>query len=71
MNLEEIKDENYEEVILSANTGKIMCRYLEGKFYLGVDQNPDPEEKPIATIEMTPIQRSRIIDFLSMARAKK
>jgi len=69
MNFEDCKD--YEEVILSANTGKIMCRYLEGKFYIGIDQNPDPEAVPISTIEMTPIQRSRVIDFLSMARARK
>lgn len=63
-----MEENEYEEVILSADTGKVLIRIFGcGERLLGVDEDPDPEKRCRSIIHPTERQRKNIIEYLGGA----
>jgi len=59
-----------EEIILSANTGKVFARQRDdGSYLLGVSKDPDPEIWFRAIVTLTELQRKKLVEFLSRGDA--
>jgi hypothetical protein len=60
------KNGGEEEIILSADTGKVFVRQMaDGRYLLGVDEDPDSKNWCRSVIMLTELQRKKLIEFLN------
>lgn len=60
---DDTEQQDYEEIILTNNKSRIVCKYLNGSCYLGIDDQRDVDAT-CALYEITWEQRKRLAAFL-------
>jgi len=67
---EEFQEKDYEEVILVSRISRVACRFIRNTWYLAVDNGVDHQDKNLHFVEITPIQREKLLDFLSIDKQR-